>query len=591
MVDGARIRANACAEAGKLRGIIVGGKSTVNYGSDFLRPRSLARAALSVGAISVVGSLIGFVQRVVVTSQFGAGAEYDAFNTAFRIPDLLYSLFASGALASAFIPVYMTHLAQDRQRAAWRLVRAVAALVFVVLSMFAVAAGAFAPHLVRAVIAPGFGSAQVELTASLMRIMLVATVIFGVSGLLMGVLQSNGSFIAPALAPWLYNLGIIFGALVLRGWGAYGLAAGVVLGAAMHLTIQLPSLLRVWRASRAAMPMQPSGIPNPQPSTLNARHATHNTQCAIPADMRADVRADVRQVVRLMLPRMVGLGAVQINFIVNTNLASGMGEGAVSALTIAFAVMLLPQVAIAQAMATVLFPAISAHAARGERAEFARLAARAIGMVFMLSLPASIGLILLGQPLIRLLFERGAFDWRDTQAVSFALIWYGAGLAGHSVLEVVTRGFYALKDTTRPVVLGVAGMALNIILSLWLTGVFRAAGVLPFGGLALANTIATAIETAVLLGLLAARVPELSVGRMLTAAGRSALAALGMGLGLWMWMVALGDGLLATLLAVPAAAAAYFGLAWLARSEEARDAIRYALRFARSMRSGPAGRR
>jgi len=582
-VDGARIRMNARADAGKLRGIIVGGKSTVNYGSDFLRPRSLARAALSVGAIYVVGSLIGFVQRVVVTSQFGAGAEYDAFNTAFRIPDLLYSLFASGALASAFIPVYMTHLAQERRRAAWRLVRAVAALVFAVLSVFAVAAGALAPLLIRAVIAPGFSPAQVELTASLMRIMLVATVIFGVSGLLMGVLQSNGAFIAPALAPWLYNLGIIFGALVLRGWGAYGLATGVVAGAVLHLAIQLPALVRVWRASQPATDTESPAAPAPHPSSSNTQYAMRNTQHAT-----SDLRADVRQVVRLMLPRMVGLGAVQINFIVNTNLASGMGEGAVSALAIAFAVMLLPQVAIAQAMATVLFPAISAHAARGERDEFARLVARAIGMVFMLSLPASIGLILLGQPLIRLLFERGAFDWQDTQAVSFALIWYGAGLAGHSVLEVVTRGYYALKDTTRPVVLGVAGMTLNVILSLWLTGVFRAAGVFPFGGLALANTIATAIETAVLLGLLAARVPELSVSRMLAAAGRSALAALGMGLGLWLWLSALGDGPLATVLAVPAAAAAYFALAWLARSEEARDVVGYALRLARSRRLGPA---
>ncbi|MGQ9904001.1 MAG: murein biosynthesis integral membrane protein MurJ [Anaerolineae bacterium] len=555
-----------------------------------MRPRSLASAALSVGAIYVVGSLIGFAQRVVVTSQFGAGAEYDAFNTAFRIPDLLYSLFASGALASAFIPVYMTHLAQDRRRDAWRLVRTVAALVFVVLSVFAVAAGALAPLLIRAVIAPGFSPAQVELTASLMRIMLVATVIFGVSGLLMGVLQSNGSFIAPALAPWLYNLGIIFGALALRGWGAYGLAAGVVIGASLHLTIQLPALVRVWRASRVAKDTESPDILNPQPPTRHAQYAIRNTYHSIPnlPAASSNLNADVRQIIRLMLPRMVGLGAVQINFIVNTNLASSMGEGAVSALTIAFAVMLLPQVAIAQAMATVLFPAISAHAARGERAEFARLVARAIGAVLMLSLPASIGLILLGQPLIRLLFERGAFDWQDTQAVSFALIWYGAGLAGHSVLEVVTRGFYALKDTTRPVILGVAGMALNVILSLWLTGVFRAAGVFPFGGLALANTIATAIETAVLLGLLAARVPELSVRRMLAAAGRSALAALGMGLGLWGWMTALGDGALATVLAVPAAVAAYFGLAWLVRSEEARDAIHYALHFARSKRFGPA---
>ncbi|MCS7061786.1 MAG: murein biosynthesis integral membrane protein MurJ, partial [Anaerolineae bacterium] len=349
-----------------------------------LRPRSLARAAFSVGAIYVIGSLIGFAQRVIVTAQFGAGAEYDAFNTAFRIPDLLYNLFASGALASAFIPIYTGRLAQHQQQAAWRLARAVAVLVFGVLSAFALAAAISAPWLIRTLIAPGFDAAQVELTAALMRVMVTATIIFGISGLLMGLLQSNGSFIAPALAPWFYNLGIIFGAVVLRGWGAHGLAAGVVIGAALHLAVQVPALVGVRRSAHGLL-----------------RETAYT---------RPELRADIIQIIRLMLPRTIGLGAVQINFIVNTNLASGMGEGAVSALAIAFAVMLLPQAAIGQAVATVLFPAISAHAARGERAEFARLIARAIQTVFLLSLPASIGLIVLGRPLIHLLFERGAFD-------------------------------------------------------------------------------------------------------------------------------------------------------------------------------------
>jgi putative peptidoglycan lipid II flippase len=285
------------------------------------------------------------------------------------------------------------------------------------------------------------------------------------------------------------------------------------------------------------------------------------------------LRTDVRNVINLMLPRIVGLGAVQVNLIVTVALASNMGEGAVSALNIAFATLILPQAAIAQATATVLFPTISAHAARGERAELGTALTRAINVVIALSAPAAIGLILLGQPLIRMLFERNTFSSQSTAAVAFALAWYGVGLVGHSALEIVTRGFYALHDTLHPVILSVASMVLNVALSLILASVFSAHHLPPYGGLALANSIATALETLALYALLAQRVPEMNMMQTVAASLKSTLASAVMAAVLVGWLQLAGTGNLPALLAIGIGVGVYFGVASLLRSDETRFAI------------------
>jgi len=182
--------------------------------------------------------------RIIVTARFGTGAEYDAFNVASRIPELLFNLFAGGALASAFIPIFAGYLGKNERTQAWTLARYTAMLVFGVVAIGAAIAWLMAPAIVSAITDAGFGPAQTALAASLMRVMLVSTILFSVSGLLMGVLQSNGSFIAPAIAPSLYNLGIMFGALFLWPLGMMGVALGVVIGAAAHLAVQLPALFR-----------------------------------------------------------------------------------------------------------------------------------------------------------------------------------------------------------------------------------------------------------------------------------------------------------------------------------------------------------
>lgn len=499
----------------------------------------LARAALVIGGSYVLSNLAGFLARILIAQQYGTGAEHDAFRAAFQIPDLLFSLLAGGALGSAFIPTFTARLANNRAGAAWALARRIALLTVLAMGGVAAIAAFFADTLTANIVATGFAPEAQRLTAELMRIMLIGTVVFSLSGLLMGVLQSHESFLAPALAPALYQLGLIAGATALSGLGARGLALGVVAGALAHLGIQIPALLRLRR---------------PAPT---------------PADV-ADARGDVGQVLRLMIPRMIGLGATRLNLVVNTRLASEMGIGAVSAFDQAFAILVLPIAMAGQAVGTALFPSISAAAARGERAAFGASLTRALRMVIAFAAPATAGLILLGQPLIRLLFERGSFNAASTALVAGTLSWLAVGLIGHSALEIVTRGYYALKDSTRPAVFSVLSMVANVGLSLFLARVFASAGQSPVGGLALANALATLAETAGL-AILLSRVGGALDGRVIVdGLLRSVGASLVMALALAGWRALAGDGASATLAAIPLGGAIYLGAAWLLRSDDAR---------------------
>ncbi len=517
-----------------------------------MQRRSIARAATIVGSAYILSNLAGFLARLIINARFGTGVEQDAFRAAFIIPDLLFSLLAGGALASAFIPTYIARLSQQQQAHAWRLAQVVALIVFFSLSAMAFIAGIFAPQLISTFVARQFNEAQVALTASLMRIMLISTVIFGVSGLLMGVLQSNDSFLAPALAPTLYQLGMIIGATLLAGLGVWGLAWGVVIGAMMHLIVQLPALLKVkreaWREERINSP--PSTL-LPPPSSL---------------------RTDVSQILRMMPPRVLGLSAVQINAMVTVSLASGT-PGAVSAINNAFAIMILPLAVIAQAIGTALFPAISVHAAKGDHDKFAGSFTQALCISIALSAPASIGLIVLGQPIIRILFQRGEFDAQSTDWVAFALAMYGIGLVGHAVLELVTRAFYALKDSTRPAIFAAGSVIVNIALSLLLVRVFEAAGWLSFGGLALANSIATALEAIALYALLLRREPRIQSRVVAGVFFKSVLVAVLMGIVIVAWLGIAGSGLIATLAAMAIGAAVYFGLSLLIKNDAVQPAF------------------
>jgi putative peptidoglycan lipid II flippase len=502
--------------------------------------RQIAKAATLVMALFVVSRLLGMVRQMIIGALFGTSGDLDAYLAAARISETVFLVIMGGALGSAFIPAFADHLAKEDYAGGWRLASAVANLALVALTAAAGLIAVFAPTLVRTVIAPGFDAHQQALTARLLQLMIVSPVIFGASGVVMGVLNAHQHFLLPALAPSVYNISIIGGALLLGPrLGVVGIAVGVVVGAALHLLVQVPGLLRY-----GARYVPTLGLDDP----------------------------GVREVGRLMAPRVLGTAITQLNFVVNNSLASGMGEGAVSAINFAWLLMLLPQGVFAQAIGTAAFPTFAAQAARGERAEMRSTLAATLRAVFSLSLPATVGLLVLGRPLIRLLFERGAFEAGSTEAVAWALAFYALGLVGHSGIEIIARAFYALHDTFTPVWVGGLAMGLNVALSLTLPGMFGLAGWPAYAGLALANSVATLLELVGLLVLIQRQMKGLEGQRTLTAFARSGLAALAMGGTLLGWQALLpGAGALVLGgVGIVLGVAVYAGVALLLRAEELR---------------------
>jgi putative peptidoglycan lipid II flippase len=454
--------------------------------------RQIARAATLVMALFLLSRIAGLAREMIISARFGTSADLDAYLAAFRVPDLLFQLVAGGALGSAFIPVFTGCLTRRDLTGGWRLFSAVTNLVLIILTILAVLAGLAAPWLVQTILAPGFSPEQQALTVSLMRWMLVSTVVFGVSGIVMGALNSFQHFLLPALAPLIYNLSIIAAAIfVAPSLGIYALVIGVVAGSLLHLDVQLFGLW--WYGARYRVIL---GLRDP----------------------------NVREVGRLMGPRVLGLAVVQINFWINTLLASRLAVGSISSLNYAWLLMLLPQGIVAQAAATAAFPTFASLEARGRFDELRHTVSSTLRGVLFLTIPAAAGLFVWRVPLIQMLLERGEFTARSTQMTAAALAFYAFGLLGHSVVEIVARAFYALHDTRTPVAVGVGAMALNVLLSVLLIRPMQHAG------LALANTAAISIEMVLLVGLLARRMGGLEWPQLSATILRAGIATLVMAL-------------------------------------------------------------
>ncbi|MGF1507499.1 MAG: murein biosynthesis integral membrane protein MurJ, partial [Anaerolineae bacterium] len=463
--------------------------------------QQLAQAAGLVVVGFIMSRLLGLVRNALLNATFGAGFELDAYNAALRPPETIFLVVAGGALASAFIPTFTDYLAEGKRSDAWRLANSVIVLVTLVMIALSVASMIFAPQIASTLLAPEFPADKQQLTTALLRIMLLTPIIFGISGLMMALLNAHQRFFLPAIAPAVYNLGIIMGVLVFApSIGIFGAAWGAVLGALGHLLVQIPGLIAI------ELPFQP------QQTRIN--------------------HPGVGEVLRLMGPRVLGLAVIQINFWVNIALASGMVEGSVTALQNAFYVLLLPQGVIAQSLATAVFPTFSAQVSEGRTDQLAVTLGQVLRAVLFLSIPATVGLVILRLPISRLIFEYGEFTFAASQATAWALLFYGMGLASHALVEVLSRVFYALHDTWTPVVVGGGAMALNVGLSFWLitwVGQPDSLAMGPFAGLALANTIATTLEALLRLVLIIRRVGGLDVGRLSASAGRSALVSAIMG--------------------------------------------------------------
>jgi putative peptidoglycan lipid II flippase len=542
-----------------------------------LSNRQIARAAAIVVGGFLASGVLGLVRTAVISVTFGAGTALDAFTGAQRIPETLYVLVAGGALGSSFIPVFARFFTNGDERSAWRFASAVMSCVFVLATLLAIVTAVLSPVVVPALLEPGASLAQQALTTSLTQIMLVTVAIFSISGLLMGILNAKQVFTLPALALSMNNIGQIFGALVLTRLikthglaypslepyfadrlagglpanpelAVYGLAFGAVIGALLHLLVQLPGLPRVGARLRF--------LPNP----------------------RVD---GVRETLTLMGPRILGLAVVQINFIVNVNLTSGMIGGSRTALVTAWTLMFFVLGVIAQGIGTAVFPTLSAMAAANDIAGFKDRLAGAMRGVLFLSFPAMIGLILLGSSGIAVLLQRGAWTAEDTAATAWALAFFAIGIPGHSLLEVLSRAFYALSDTQTPVLIGIASMVSNVVLSLILINVIGNPASLSmgtFGGLALANSLTTLLEGAALWLLLRRRIGDLNDRYILNGAIRSLGAALGMGAAVWVITQVIDGALLTAVVGGAVGLAVFFGLAFVLGIDEARSVPRSVLR-------------
>lgn len=451
----------------------------------------IARASLIIAVFFGIDKILGLARQILFNRQFEA-AQRDVFFVSNNIPDLLSALISGGALSVALIPVLSEYLDRDGRRATWQLFSQVANLAFLVTAAVAGIVILLADILVRYVIAPGFEDpAKWTLTANLMRLDLLAILIFALSGMAMSGLQANQHFLLPALSPGLYNIGQILGILLLGPrFGIYGMVMGVILGACLHLAIQIPGLLHYGFRWTPRIDLQHPGV---------------------------------QHVLRLMGPRMLAMLLLHIYFLARDRFASFLGEGSVSALNNGWFIMQVPETLIGTAIAIALLPSLAEHLVHGDREAFRQTVNRALRAMLALTLPIAALLVVGIRPLIEIAFQ---FKPGENELAVWASRAFLLGLMGHTWLEVAVRSFYAHGDAITP--LKAASMQITAFLGL------AALSTVTVGvaGIALSDALTFTAQALLLLFILNKRFPQ-------TLEVRSTLLRAGLGAGLGM-LVALG---------------------------------------------------
>lgn len=452
----------------------------------------------------------GLLREVVISAQFGTSADLGAYRAAFKVTDMLYMVIIGGALGSSFIPVFIQVWDREGAARAWRLFNAVITWALMLLVLASILVGVAAPSLVLL-----YGQQEVvgrtldlDLTAHLVQLFLLSPLLLGLGGLAMATLNARDHFVLPSLAPALYNLGIIGGALLFAPWwGIWGLAWGVIIGAWFYLVVQLPGL---WNIGMRVRPTFGRGL------------------------------TELRTVAWQMGPRVVGQAAAQISILVTGALTARLMMGAerLAGLDYAYQLMLLPYGIFSLSLSTVAFPRLARLFSEGKQQELEDRVRRTVRVILFLTLPAMVALMVLAVPLVRLLFQRGAFDHLSLAYTVIPLPAYAAALPAFSLSEILIRTFYARQQTWIPVLVGILQVGLNLglgILVLHLGG-----GV---GALALAFSVANNLEAWVLVRVLARQVPGIWHDRGFWRSVRaSMLATLALALVLW----AVREGSIAT---------------------------------------------
>ena len=384
------------------------------------RTRRLLTSSLIVIALSALNKIMGFVRIFVVSGRFGTSDEFDAFTAANQLPELFYVIVSGGALAAALIPVYVDYLKSEdpeKARQSGDLLSTVVTLMMVVLGLICGIAAIFAPQVTNAFV-PDFDPAKQALTADLMRIILLNTAIIGLSGAIAGALHAHQHFVLPALSPTMFDVGYFLGFfLLVPTMGIFGLAWGTVIGSSLHLLVQLPAL---YQHRIKIFPRLATSI------------------------------AGVGEIGRLMVPRLFTVGAIQASDLFLLRFSSGLPEGAVSGYFYAYTLLQLPETLFGTTIALVVFPTLAEYFNQNRLSDLKTTASNALRIIWLLTIPSAIGLILLGRPAIAFVLERGAFDADSTTLVYRALVFLAFRVVAEATLEIVARLFYAQHNTLTP---------------------------------------------------------------------------------------------------------------------------------------------
>ncbi len=442
------------------------------------RARHLLRSSVLVILFLGLGKVTGLIRLQLVARAFGTSADYDAFTAANQLPEVFFVLIAGGSLAAAFIPVYSEYLTQESRQKAMALGNTILTMVILLLGIVSAVGALIAPWLTRIVLVPEFTPELQQLTSDIMRIILIQTTIFGISGVFSSMLNAHQHFALPALAPLALDIGYVVGLfLFVPALGIMGLAWGTVVGGVLHILIQVPALIKYRIGYQPALNFQLSGV---------------------------------GEIVRLMGPRIVTLGTVQIADLFIIRLTSGLPEGNTSGYFYGYALMQFPETLFGTAIALVIFPTLAELFNAGERGRMRETAVTALSIIWTLTIPAAALMVLLGEPAIAFLLEGDVFDAASTRLVYSVLLAFSVRLVAEATLEIVARLFYAQHDTRTPMFAYIGWLLVNVAVA------YALVDSLGVVGLALASTVAFTLLSAVLFWL-----NRLEIQPLIIVAGRA----------------------------------------------------------------------
>lgn len=459
-----------------------------------VRARHLLQSSTLVILFFGLDKVIGLARTLLIGRAFGTGIAYDAFTAANQLPEVFVTLISGGALAAAFIPVYSERLTSQRAKRAARVANATLTLVLLILGTISALGALFAPWLTRVLLVPQFPAELQQLTAELMRIILLQTTLFGISGVLSSILNAHQHFALPALAPIALQLGYFIGLFVFvpaMDGDIHGLAWGTVIGGLLHILIQVPALIRYRFKYRPTLGIRLAGV---------------------------------QEIARLMGPRMVTLGTIQLADLFIIRLSSGLPAGSTSGYFYAYYLQQLPETLFGTAIGIVVFPTLAELFNAGDIARLKKMAMDALKIIWMLTIPAGAGLVLLGRPAIALVLERGAFDAASTQLVYGVLIFFSVRVVSEATLEIVARLFYAQHNTITPMYASLVWLVVTVIL------LYFFVDDLGIGGLALATTVGFTVQSTLLFILNRRALGSLGERDLLTSLLRALTATAGMSL-------------------------------------------------------------